>query len=465
MAAKPQSETPQLVKQAPGRNSESEPVKSGEQLPDLLRLNGSDILSLRDSHSQFVSQILAATAPKLEYKPNSNGIVTSAGGCYFPPLLVALRMLRRTGSTLPVEVFLSNEWEYEPLMCEEIFPSLNARCIVVSKFISSSPVPFRIEKFQLKIFAILFSSFQNVLFLDADNFPSRNPDELFSTAPFRKATKSQSKVIKEAEDNQSGSGLVIWRDYWVPSVSPLFPVVATYSVEDSIYGGNVPPINESVILHRPTAETGQLLVDKSMHTSTLLLTAYYNVYGHIYYKLLSQGGPGEGDKETFPAAALVLGKPMYTLRTPPRPLGMSGEGAIVLQGHPGEDWAATEGKEANALFVHASAWPKLNAARYLVDHRQWGSREQGFEKFGSDIEAVVRAEMVQMACDQNINFNDWDYKINVEDKDIPDAQTEHAKLKGGICEKAKDTFKKMFGWEYNGVEEEARKSLVQNLTT
>jgi alpha 1,2-mannosyltransferase len=66
-------------------------------------------------------------------------------------------MLRRTGTTLPVEVFLGSPDEYEELVCDIILPSLNAKCIILSILI-----PFSLKHYRLKTFAILFSSFESV---------------------------------------------------------------------------------------------------------------------------------------------------------------------------------------------------------------------------------------------------------------------------------------------------------------
>lgn len=53
-----------------------------------------------------------------------------------------------------------------------------------------------------------------------------------------------------------------------------------------------------------TTESGEMLINKKIHFNTLLLALYYNFDGpYGYYPLLSQGGAGEGDKETFVAAA------------------------------------------------------------------------------------------------------------------------------------------------------------------
>lgn len=49
------------------------------------------------------------------------------GGKFFPPLLVSLRLIRRTGTTLPVEVFVP-EQDYEAELCETVLAALGAIC-------------------------------------------------------------------------------------------------------------------------------------------------------------------------------------------------------------------------------------------------------------------------------------------------------------------------------------------------
>ncbi|EMR87375.1 hypothetical protein ACHAQE_008498 [Botrytis cinerea] len=367
---------------------------------DHIIMDEKDIQVMRRSHTWFVDQLMQ-NAPKLEFKQGTQGIVTSAGGDYFPPLLISLEFLRRTGSTLPVEVFLATPDEYEPLICETILPSLNAKCLILSDIIDQHELPFSFSGYQLKAFAIIFSSFESVLFLDADNFPVYSPDDLFTSTPF------------------TSEHLVLWPDYWSPTPSPTL---------SKIIG-----LEESVLNNRPTIEAGQILVNKSHRTESLLLAAYYNAYGDYYYHLMTQGGAGEGDKETFSIAALVLGNSFYTVSQLPRPLGSRGNGAAVLQADPIEDVSSRGEAIPKPFFIHASWPPKLNPLHNHQDSRQWGSKEHSLSTFnGLDVERVAWEYMVQMACDENIIFKSWGNKTEK-----------------GICEQTRGSFKNMFGEEYN----------------
>ena len=67
-----------------------------------------------------------------------------------------------------MEVFLVDSYEYEEYICDVVLPSLYARCVVLSDVLEALPQRLKIEKYQIKSFAMLFSSFEEIFFLDAD---------------------------------------------------------------------------------------------------------------------------------------------------------------------------------------------------------------------------------------------------------------------------------------------------------
>lgn len=143
-----------------------------------------DIRLLQRAHTNYVRKTRDMTLAGL-YEPHSTGIVTTAGGRYLQVLLVSLHTLRKTGSNLPVEVFLATDEEYDQHFCEDLLPSLNARCRVISHPFGTKLVT-ELESYQLKVFAILASSFENVLFLDADNLPLVKPEQIFESQTYKR---------------------------------------------------------------------------------------------------------------------------------------------------------------------------------------------------------------------------------------------------------------------------------------
>ncbi|CZR56396.1 related to protein TTP1 [Phialocephala subalpina] len=417
---------------------------------NLLEMSDEDVAGMKRQHALFLD-LLSFSDLKLDFEHGTQGIVTTAGGAYFPVLLVSLLMLRRTGSTLPVEIFLQNDEEYEKLLCEDVFPKLNAKCVLLSSYLTSSRRKFHPHGYQLKILAILFSRFEDVLFLDADDFPVHPPESLFD-----------STVYKE-------SGLVLWKDFWKPTFSPLFT--------------NITSLDPSLLSSRATIEAGQMLVNRRKKGKMLMLASYYNIYGDWYYDLISQGGPGEGDKDTFVPAALVWNESFYTVDKSPEPLGQRGNGMAVLQFSAVDAHACDLAREANTnatttetkmgekeagrreedavceaapFFIHASWPPKLNALHNVRDQRQWGSLENALSLFGVDVEKVAWGDMVEMACEGELISNSTTTEQE-EDRRGQGLGTgklefwdwgEGNKTSTGVCAQTRNCFRNMFGEEY-----------------
>lgn len=380
---------------------------------DLIKLPPQTIKALQASHDAMLN-LSRVLAPTLPYKKYSRGIVTTAGGGkYFNIVIVSLRMLRRSGSRLPVVVFLDTFADYDAQVCEEVFPSLDAECLVLSNLLDTAPPSIPLEAYQFKVFALLFSPFQEMLFMDADAFPALDPDELFLAEPYK------------------STGLVTWPDFWISTASPLLYEITRL---------DMPPITA-----RRSSEAGMLLYDKARHGSDLLLSLFYNFFGpQWYYPLMSQGAQGEGDKETFLHAATVAGASWYDVKSPVTVMGRWINGTWhstgMKQADPREDWVlsfSTEepspnpqfrsvdtklelgaeesrdlrmGKAGRPFFIHNNIVkldmeklvqpesPLLNRNETGSWQRLWGPREQLVEDFGYDVESVLWEEMVAVAC-------------------------------------------------------------------
>lgn len=380
--------------------------KAGESL---LGLSEKDVESLKSSHAVLVRELDRFDKEKVNGLFSGTGVVTVAGGRFFPPVITSIKMLRHSGSKLPVQVFLQSRAEYEPEICEDFLPRINAECYVIEDYLRKE-APFSVTHFQLKALAILLSSFESVLYLDSDCMPLRDPSKLLSSEPFL------------------STGLVTWPDYWKATEDPVFYRIAGL------------PSFPSGMPARST-ESGQILISKTKHIRTLLLAAYYNVFGPgYYYPILSQGALGEGDKETFLAAAVVLGNPYYRVRERVGTIGYHDEegvfhGGAMVQHDPRDDYkqhqsqkrGATETAEDNnkamstkpivrPFFLHAN-YPKMNLGRLLDEpglhthngerRRLWGPKDSIVKRFGVDLERVVWNEMVEPGCELRDSMSDW----------------------------------------------------------
>lgn len=404
-AHEPKCASPVRIQNAPSTRFKP---KDPDMRPQLLEMSAADVAKMKQAHSDFVSSI-ASDPPQLNYVPGTRGIVSTAGGSYLPVLVISIRMLRKTGSMMPVEVFLADDKEYESYICDVILPFLNARCVVLSKILDKVPGTGKIQKYQFKPFAMLFSSFEEILFLDADSFPLVEPDVLFTGEPF------------------TNTSMVTWPDFWASSASPIY-----YEISSQ----DVPPMNL-----RQSTESGEVVISKRTHLKTLLLCTYYNFFGPShYYRLLSQGASGEGDKETFVAAAQAVGEPFYQVSEPIRAIGHRTEGGMagsaMVQFDPAEDYALTQKDEwrvngskapsPRAFFIHAN-FPKFNPATVFTEQavnpayddegsytRAWTIPEETIDML-NDVEREFWREIMWTACELEDKFQSWAGKEGVCD--------------------------------------------------
>lgn len=232
VAAKPDCSLPTEPIEAPLHDFAS--LKKGFDFrPDLLAIPQQDVDKMRDAHARFVAQI-PELAHKLPYAADTRGIAVAASGALLPVFLVSLRMLRRTGSTLHVEVFMESRKNYEQEICEIVLPPMNATCMILSEILGAVPQRLEMSRYQLKALALAFSSFDDVLLLDADNLPLEQPEHLLTSEPFL------------------STGFVSWPDYVrTPRPSQHLPPKLTHS---AVGQHRVPQI----LRDRPTARPPDL---------------------------------------------------------------------------------------------------------------------------------------------------------------------------------------------------------------
>ena len=187
-----------------------------------------DAQASRESHAEVVRRL--PEYPEDIYK--GRGVVILAGGKFSGFATTGMGMLREIGSALPVEVWMRDKSEETAGWCEEIEQD-GMVCRRVSDYMDVS----RLEHgYQLKISSIFFSSFEQVLFLDADNVPVRLPDPIFDSKTFTE------------------TGVILWPDYWNHTGSPLLPYEIGLTEDES-----------EILRQDQTTESGQLVWDKKRH--------------------------------------------------------------------------------------------------------------------------------------------------------------------------------------------------------
>lgn len=217
-----------------------------------------------------------------------------AGGHYSEYAVTALGVLRESGSTLPVEVWRRDEREEKHEWCDEISAEGMA-CRRLSDYLDTDILSIQDGK-EMKIFTMLFSSFEEVVFIDADNMALQPPEHLLDS------------------DEYKETGAVLWPDYWKND-----------NIDWLDYVVGLSPNRSEALWNQTSAESGQVVWNKRRHWKALLLATYYNWHGpDLYYTLLNSGFAGWGDKDTFPLALRALEEPYYTVPHAPESVWVSG---------------------------------------------------------------------------------------------------------------------------------------------
>lgn len=348
---------------------------------NLVNLKPEKLQELKKRHGDLVKRLRELPFPPKRFF-SGRGIVIPASGEILPGALVTLGQLRELGSKLPIEVILNNEGDYDKHICEDLFPKLNAECVILEREIGKKLLDsLQLTGFQLKALTLLVSKFDHTLLLDADNHPVKNVDSLFD-----------SEIYGETK-------FIVWPDLLSSGISPQFYEIAGIEVGELVYREGLKndgsweeysklPLNEVAFYDRDgtvpgmSIESGQMLFSKVEHIRALILSMYYNIFGNgLYYHLLYQGAWGWGDKDTFHTALQVLGEPYFLSEYISWHLGwMKGNDlhdTTVVQHDPVQAysfmkkwraWLKSKGLDTRLKFAQENKYTKDLVDQFLNDH-------------------------------------------------------------------------------------------------
>lgn len=288
-------------------------------LSKLMEFDDIFLEDLKMKHEIIISSLPSTNCPFY----NGSGYVFIGGSTYSWFSLLSIQSLRKTGSTKPIELVIPHKKDVDKMLCEKVLPMYNAKCITFEDIYPKKVLQnLNASGYQLKALAILASSFEKTIYLDSDVFSVENPDKLFDSKLFSKY------------------GMITWPDFWRRTTSPKLyeslgvelkwePVrfLNDYFTPDEVLykpddfknpKDNINFHDLKGTLPEWSTEAGLLVINKATHFNTLLLALYYNINGPAgYYPLLSQGGAGEGDKETWPLAAHILNQTWWQVNKQP----------------------------------------------------------------------------------------------------------------------------------------------------
>lgn len=240
----------------------------------------------RDRATTFIT-----TIPRYPGHFDGQGIVITGGGKYFVSAFITIRVIRHVGCRLPIELwYLDGEMDDEMI---DMVAQYGGTCHNASELARGTGyfLDHWWKGWQLKAFALLHSSFREVLMLDADSYPVKDPSFVFDWMPYKE------------------TGSIIWPD--VGSSARLFPPLAARVL-------GVPQFTEGA------AESGQIVFNKEQVWKALCLAKHYNADADFVYHILY------GDKDTFPVAFYRIGLP-YSRMSPN--CKMNGPGIQQLDQH------------------------------------------------------------------------------------------------------------------------------------
>lgn len=191
----------------------------------------------RRAHRIAADRFLAGLEDYPSGQHRGRGIVIAGGAAYFPSVYVTVRAIRHVGCVLPIQVWYLGRNDELPSDRRALLARYGVECIDADVIRTHRPCRI-LNGWELKVYAVLHSRFEEVLWLDADCYPASDPTVLFDEPRYRAA------------------GAVFWPD--IPNApGPNWPA----------FGVTAP--------RRAQIETGQFLVNKRACWRPLRLAWWY----------------------------------------------------------------------------------------------------------------------------------------------------------------------------------------------
>ena len=165
-------------------------------LDALMSLGEAEIIRKYESYRYFLAKfgqlLFPWTAPYFSdhmslhahFKRGGRGIVLTAGDDQASYLLTTIATFRKLGCNLPIEVMYLGDSD----LSEDFRSELEALDGVVTRDIAQmvNDEGWKLAGWAAKPFAMLFSSFREVIFIDADSLFFKNPEVLFEDPGYKK---------------------------------------------------------------------------------------------------------------------------------------------------------------------------------------------------------------------------------------------------------------------------------------
>jgi alpha 1,2-mannosyltransferase len=262
-----------------------------------------------------------------------NGIVMVVYPKLLTSAFASISVLRSYNCTLPIELWIS-----QPEVVRT--PSMRTTLDMLQQRFSNVTVETIIDPtvagFSTKIHAVQHSKFENVLFLDADNVPVRDPTFLFESQEFRE------------------HGAIFWPDFWHPEKT-IFNIQ-----RDSLLWELV----DLPFVDMFEQESGQILINRKRAAEALEVLMFFAYHRPSHFERLVLA---HGDKDLFRLAWMKTHTPYYMMPFPPAAAGT--ERGTYKKQFCGMTMVQFD-IDGNVLFLHRNA-KKLDGKVDKLDPTYW----------------------------------------------------------------------------------------------
>lgn len=251
-----------LVQTAIDKIPEKEYETIEDPLGNLPILKGPAV-SYRDQHLNALAELAKKTWPAPDTF-NGDGVLIVGGGKYWPGIVVSIRMLRKVGCDLPVQVWYRGE--QEPVDAADLDGVSGVTLINTIEYADKNGGYRMMGGWESKLYALTHSNFRRVLYLDADAYVVADPTPMMQRldeAPFL-----------FWQDLPGNNNSVKWQWVW-------------------------PDLDAGV----PCIQGGQLFIDLSRCWDVVQIAHWMNQHADFYYQYMY------GDQDTWRVAFAAVNKP------------------------------------------------------------------------------------------------------------------------------------------------------------
>ncbi|GMF24612.1 unnamed protein product [Phytophthora lilii] len=264
---------------------------------------------------------------------SGNGIVMVVYPKLLSSVFASISVLRSYNCTLPIELWIS-----QPEVVRS--PSMRTTLDMFQQRFSNVTVETIIDPtvagFSTKIHAVQHSKFENVLFLDADNVPVRDPTFLFESREFRE------------------HGAIFWPDFWHPEKT-IFNIQRESLLWELV---DLPFVDMF------EQESGQILINRKQAAVALEVLMFFAYHRPSHFERLVLA---HGDKDLFRLAWMKTQTSFYMMPFPPASAGT--ERGTYKKQFCGMTMVQFD-VNGNVLFLHRNA-KKLDGKVDKLDPKYW----------------------------------------------------------------------------------------------